>query len=184
LKKEGRIEEARLEYQSLVDIDPDNMAWSNEVADLSYGLGREEEALESYLKVYEKDRENIGVNLRLLRIYINKKDYDSARQHLDLLSEVSSDDYEFNILAGIYWAEKQEYDKARGHFDKAIEVDASKPLPYYHRGLLSVHKGAFEEACESWKKALLLSPPQDLAEKIRHCLNLTIELSEILEKEI
>jgi len=184
LKKEGRIEEARLEYEKLVDIDPDNMSWSNEVADLAYGLGREEEALESYLKVYDKDKENIGVNLRLLRIYINKKDYDSARQHLDFLSEVSSGDYEYNILAGIYWAEKQEYDRARGHFDKAIEVDASRPLPYYHRGLLSVHKGAFEEAGESWKKALLLSPPQDLAEKIRHCLNLTIELSEILEKEI
>jgi hypothetical protein len=70
------------------------------------------------------------------------------------------------------------------HFDKAIEIDASQPLPYYHRGLLNVQGGAFEAACENWKKALLLSPPEDLAQKIRHCLNLTIELSEILEKEI
>jgi tetratricopeptide (TPR) repeat protein len=184
LKKEGRAEEARTVYQKLVDVEPDNMAWSNEVADLAYGLGREDEALESYLKIYEKDRKNIGVNLRLLRIYVNKGEYDSARQYLDFLSESSPENYEYNILAGVYWAEKQDYDRARGHFDKAIEVDAAKPLPYYHRGLLSVHRGAFDEACESWKKALLLSPPQDLAEKIRHCLTLTIELSEILEKEI
>lgn len=184
LKKEGRVEEARVKYQELVEIQPDNMTWSNELADLAYGLGKEDEALESYLRVYEKDRENIGVNLRLLRIYINKKDYDNAHQHIDFLSDATPENYEYNILAGIYWAEKQEYDRARGHFDKAIEVDASKPLPYYHRGLLNIHRGAFDDACESWKKALLLSPPQDLADKIKHCLTLTIELSEILEKEI
>ena len=54
----------------------------------------------------------------------------------------------------------------------------------YHRGLLSVQRGAFGSAVENWKKALLLSPPEDLANRIKHCLNLTIELSEILEREI
>ncbi|UCG30587.1 MAG: tetratricopeptide repeat protein [candidate division WOR-3 bacterium] len=184
LKKEGRIEEARAKYQELADLEPENPQWFNEVAELAYSLGEEDDALESYIRVYERDRENVGVNLKLLRIYINKKDYASAEPFVDFLASERPEDYEYNILAGIYWAEKHQYGRAKEHFDKAIEVDASKPLPYYHRGLLSVQQGAFTDACESWKKALLLSPPQDLADKIRHCLTLTIELSEILEKEI
>ena len=184
LKKDGRIEDARAKFQELMELEPDNTTWASEVADLAYALGKEDEALDSYLRVYEQKNEDVGLNLRILRLYVNKKEYDNAQRYIDFLSKASPEDYEYNLLAGIYWAEKQDYDRASGHFDKAIEVDASKPLPYYHRGLLSVHRGAFDDACESWKKALLLSPPQELADKIRHCLTLTIELSEILAKEI
>ena len=184
LKKEGRIEEARVKYQQLAEAAPDNLTWLNEVAELAHALGQEDEALESYLRVYEKDKENAGVNLNLLRIYINKKDLANAKRFVEFLADQRSENYEYNILAGIYWFECKDYDRAREHFDKAIQIDASKPSPYYHRGLISVNQGAFADACENWKKALLLSPPQDLAERIKRCLTLTIELSEILEKGV
>jgi len=184
LKGRGKIEKAKQVYASLSELEPNNLSWLNEVAELSYLLGEEDEALSFYRKVHEQDNKNIGANLRLLRIYLNKRRLDEAAQCLDLLEPNNQDVYEYNILAGIYWSERKEYEKAIGYFDKAIELDSSQPLPYYHRGLLNVQRGAFQSACENWKRALLLSPPEDLAYKIRHCLNLTVELSEILENEI
>ena len=184
LNEKGRIQEAKEVYASLSELEPDNLSWLNEVAELSYSLGEEDEALSSYRKIHERDKENVAANLRLLKLYLDKKRLDEAAECLNFLERNNQDVYEFNVLAGIYWSERKEYEKAIGYFDKAIELDSSQTLPYYHRGLLNVQRGAFGEACENWKKALLLSPPEDLANKIRRCLNLTVELSEILENEI
>jgi tetratricopeptide (TPR) repeat protein len=184
LKESGRFEEARPKYQQLAHLEPDNSVWLNEVAELAYSSGEDDEARDFYLRLLERDPENVAANLRLFRIYLNKNDFAEAKGFMDFLADKHPDSYEYNILAGIYWSEKQQYQKAEEHLVKATEIDASKPLPYYHRGLLSVQRGAFDSACENWKKALLLSPPEDLANRIRHCLKLTIELSEILEREI
>ena len=184
LKGKGRIREAEEKYDSLVALEPENLSWLNEVAELAETLGREDDVLSSYLKIYDVDQENVEANLRLLRIHIRKKEFDKATKFLQFLADSHQDDYEFNILAGTYWSERKEFDKALGHFDRAMGIDSSNPLPYYHLGLLNVQRGAFETACENWKKALLLNPHEELANKIRHCMNLTVELSEILEKEV
>ncbi|MBE0433594.1 tetratricopeptide repeat protein [candidate division WOR-3 bacterium] len=184
LKESGRIEEAEAKYRHLADLQPANPAWLNELADLAYAGAREEEALDLYLKVYEQDPENSAANLRLFGLYVKRNALAEAARFMQFMAERHPDDYEYNVLSGIYWSDKQQYENAERHFDKAIQIDPSKPLPYHHRGLLSVQRGAFESACESWKRALLLSPPEDLAERIKHCLKLTIELSEILQREI
>ncbi|UCF71373.1 MAG: tetratricopeptide repeat protein [candidate division WOR-3 bacterium] len=183
-KESGQLESALIRYRHLVQLQPDNPVWLNEVADIEYSLGEEDDAMASYLRVLDVEPENLAAHLRLLRIYMNRNDFVEARRFIEFLEETHPDNYDYNVLAGVYWSEKKDNDKAEGHFDKATEIDASKPLPYYHRGLLSLQRGAFGAATESWKKALLLSPPDDLANRIKHCLKLTIELSEILEKEI
>jgi tetratricopeptide (TPR) repeat protein len=184
LKENGELEKAKEIYARLTTLEPDSLTWLNEVAELSYRLGNEDEALEYYRTIHERNPTDVEANLRLFRIYVTKRNFDDAAPLLNLLGEEHQDNFEFNTMAGIYWSERREFDKALLHLDKAIDIDPSQPLPYYHRGLLKVQCGAFEAACENWKKSLLLSPPEELANKIRHCLNLTLELSEILEKEI
>jgi tetratricopeptide (TPR) repeat protein len=183
-RERGRLQEAKDVYTRLSELEPEKLSWLNQVADLTYSLGQEAEALNYYRRIYERDRENVDVNLRLLRMYIDRGEYDRASEFLAFFDEKHQDIYEYNILAGIYWSEKKEYEKALARFEKAIEIDSSQPLPYYHEGLLNVQRGAFDVACENWKKALFLSPPDDLADKIRHCLNLTVELSGILERDL
>jgi tetratricopeptide (TPR) repeat protein len=184
LKENGQYEKAGDVFAKLSTLEPDSLTWLNEVAELSYQLGNEDEALDYYLKIHAKNEIDVEANLRLFRIYIRRRKFDEAAPFLEILGDARQDDFDFNTLAGIYWSERKDFDKALAYLDKAIDIDPSQPLPYYHRGLLKVQYGAFEAACENWKKALLLSPPEELANKIRHCLNLTLELTEILEKEI
>ncbi len=104
--------------------------------------------------------------------------------YLDFFNVKYPDNYDFNILSGIYYLEKNDHENADKYFNKAIELDSSKPLPYYQIGLIQVQKGDFGSACDNWKKALLLSPGEELIKKIRHCLKITVELTEFLKKEV
>jgi tetratricopeptide (TPR) repeat protein len=124
----------------------------------------------------------VAANLGLLKIHIRQKTYTEAVKYLNMLEKEHPDIHEFNVSAGIYWFENGDRQKAEKYFQKAIELDPSKPLAYYEMGLLLVQKGNFDEACDNWKKALLMSPEEDLAEKISHCLKITMEMLEFLKK--
>lgn len=167
----------------LLDVDKSNVAWLTREAEVLCEMGKLDDALLYYNQIYGINKENISANLGFLKIYISKKDYAKAKPFLDFLKGEHSNIYDINVLAGLYYYENNEHNEAVHHFEKAVEIDSSQALPYYQLGLLLVQKGDFEQACDNWKKALLLSPDEELAKKIRHCLKITIELSEFLKQQ-
>jgi len=184
LVQSGKLEKAQEIYKTLVDTDGTNTDWLVDAADISFQLGRFDEALSYYDRLHGIDENNTNAKLGYLKIYIRQKKYQEATPYLDALLAQHTDMYDVNVLAGIYYLERGEREKSARYLKKAIDQDASKPIPYYHLGLLNVQQGDFEEACDIWKKALLLSPDETLAQKIRHCMRMTVELSEFIKKEI
>jgi tetratricopeptide (TPR) repeat protein len=178
-----RFDEAKQMYLSLLKVDSANVDWLARVAELSYRLEQFDEALAYYSKLYDLDKENLAANLGFLRICIKNKNLSKAVSYITFLGEKHPDNYEFNFLAGLYHMERGEREDAAAHFKKAIDIDSSKPDPYYQYGLLQIQNGDFEGACSNWKKALLLSPDDELLKKIRHCLRITVELSEFIKNE-
>lgn len=181
--KAGRLNEAKGIYEELLNHQPDNLEWLIALGDIQYRLHRLDESLLVYQKIYEIDNHNVDANLGLLKVNLEKKNYDKIGAYFELLQEKYSDNYDFNVLAGVYHLEKNIYEDALRYFQKAIGLNSTLPLPYYHLGLLHVQKGDFGSACDSWEKALLLEPDEELENKIRHCLRMTVELSEFLKKE-
>jgi tetratricopeptide (TPR) repeat protein len=180
----GQLENAQDIYKELIKIDDTNVDWLVDAADMSFRLERYDDALSYYERLHSIDENNVSAKLGYLRIYIRQKKYQEATPYLKALLEQHTDMYDVNVLAGIYYLERGERDESARYLRKAIDLDASKPTPYYHLGLLNVQRGEFEEACDIWKKALLLSPDEVLAQKIRHCMRMTVELSEFIKKEI
>ena len=119
-----------------------------------------------------------------MRIYLASKELAKAAPYVQFLRDTHPNLYDVNLYAGLYYLESNEREQAKQHLYKAIEIDSSQALPYYHLGSLLVQEGDFESACDNWKKALLLSPEEELANKIRHCLKITVELSEFIRKEV
>ncbi len=183
LRETGRLSEARDVYLELSQSESKNIEWLSELGEILYDLNEMDEALSLFERIYEINNRNIGANLGLLKIHIKKKDFDKAGSYVDFLQEEYPDNYDFNILAGVYYSEKNAHAEAVSYFQKALELDSSKAFPYYHLGLLQVQKGDFENACNNWEKALLLNPEEELEKKIRHCLRITVELAEFLNKE-
>jgi tetratricopeptide (TPR) repeat protein len=184
LNEVGRLAEAKNVYLELLEMEKNNVEWLTELAEVLYNMNEQNEALSLYSKIYEINNENIAANLGFLKIHIKNKNLDKATPYLDFLKKNYPDFYDFNILAGAYYLEKNDPENADSYFNKAIELDSSKPLPYYQIGLLQVQQGNFDVACDNWKKALLLSPGEELVEKTRQCLRITVELNEFLKKEV
>ncbi len=184
LKSLGKLKQAKEKYENLLKTDESNTEWLIELGNICLELGEIDEALEIYTRLYETNRNDIAVNLGLLNIHLRKKNMERAKDFLDYLEGQNHESYAFCIAAGQYWLEKNERSKARNYFERAMSIDPSKPVPYYHLGIISVQEGKFEDACSNWKKAMLLSPDEELASKITHCLNITIEMMEFLKKEI
>lgn len=183
MRQNGQLKEAKVLYLELLDVDQNNIGWLTQEAEILCALGELDDALSYYDKIYKMNNENIAANLGFLRIHISKKDFQKAEPFLKFLSDKHSDIYDFNVLAGLYYHENNKRDEAIHYFEKAIELDSSQALPYYHLGLLLVQRGDFERACDNWKKALLLSPDEELAKKTRHCLKITVELSEFIKQQ-
>lgn len=170
-------------YVSLLNTDSVNVEWLTRIANICYSLDRLDEALGYYNRLYELDNQNLSANLGFLEICIRNKNFSKAAAYIEFLKGKHPDNYEFNVFAGLYHVDKGEHETAKAYFAKAIDIDSSKPLPYYHLGLLQIRRGDFEGACSNWKKALLLSPDAELVKKIRHCLRITVELSEFIRNE-
>ncbi len=183
LQKLGNLHEAKEIFRRLTKIDSKNVEWLSDLASIYCEMNELDEAISVYGKMYEMSKTNVAANLGFLKVYTKKRDFDKVKPYLDFLNEEHPDIYDFNVLAGIYYLEKNDRTKSGQYFQKAIELDASKALPYYHLGLIQVQKGDFENACDNWKKALLLSPDKELTKKIKHCLKITVELSEFLRNE-
>ncbi|MEO0141799.1 MAG: tetratricopeptide repeat protein [candidate division WOR-3 bacterium] len=184
LKSLGRLKQAKDKYQRLLELEPENVTWLSEIGDIFYSLDEIDEAFATYRKLLSIDSKNVNAHLGLLKVHLKKKDLDRAKEFVDFFEREGVNSYEANLCVGIYWLERNNRERARSYLEKAIEIDPSKPLPYYHLGLLFVNEGKFDEACTNWKKALLLSPNEELANKISHCLSITMEMMEFLKKEI
>uniref|UniRef100_A0A7C4TG58 Tetratricopeptide repeat protein n=1 Tax=candidate division WOR-3 bacterium TaxID=2052148 RepID=A0A7C4TG58_UNCW3 len=184
LKSLGRLKDAREKYYHLLELQNDNPQYLKEIAELSFLLDEIDEASITYHKLYSMDDRDIAANLGLLKVSLKKKELEKAKLYVDFLEKEGVDSFEFNLYGGIYWLEKNERERARGYLKRAIELEPSKPLPYYHLGLLLVNEGKFDEACSNWKKALLLSPDEELSNKISYCLRITMEMMEFLKKAV
>ncbi len=182
-RKTGRLSEAKDVYEELLKLQSNNIQWLTELGDVLYSSNALDEASVVYHRIYEMDKQNIEANVGLLRIGVENKEYDKIVPYLDFFREEHPQNYDFNVLAGVYYLEKNVRDEALRYFQKAVELDPTRAFPYYHLGLLQVQTGEFESACDSWEKALVLKPEEELEKKIRHCLRITVELSEFLKKE-
>ncbi len=171
-------------YDHLLKHEPDNVGWLTDAANLKYALKDNEGALRLYQRLHDLNSDSLEANLGFARLYLMQRMMNEAEPYLKVLSEKYPDSYDYTVLAGIYHLEKNNRKEAARFFERSIERDSSRPLPYYHLGLLLVQSGDFEGACDNWKKALLLSPDKELAKKIRHCLKITYELTEFLRKEV
>ncbi len=184
LKSLGRLKQAKEKYHRLLEMQPENVGWLSEIGEILYSLNEIDEAFATYSKLLSIDKNNINANLGLLKVHLKRKELDKAKVFVDFLEREGVNSYEANLYLGIYYLERNNREKAKSYLEKSVELDPSRPLPYYHLGLLSVNEGKFDEACTNWKKALLLSPGEELTNKISHCLSITMEMQEFLKKEI
>ena len=120
-------------------------------------------ALETFLKVAEKDASNLETLEEIERIYEELKDWENAYQTRQKIARITKGSHA-HILAhhlvecGKGCVEKGELARARSFFTKALSIHPQCIDAYLHLGDLYFQKQDYKKAIMQWKKVGEVAP--------------------------
>ena len=120
-------------------------------------------ALETFLKVAQKDPENVQTQIEIEKIYEDSKDWENAYRTRKRISQLSGSDSS-HILAhhlveiGKVYQEEGNLGRAESCFKKAISTQKGCIDAYLHLGDLYFGKKEYKKAIATWKKVAQDAP--------------------------
>lgn len=117
-----------------------------------------ERALDAYLRLYEREPDNIELMLHLGRIYRHLERYDDALKILEKAKDIGGDTDEVLYSFAKTYKRMHNYDKAVDYFSRAIEIKPDHAHAYDRLGNLYVLTGETDKAIEIYKQGLQVDP--------------------------
>ena len=117
-----------------------------------------ERSLAAYLRLYEREPDNIELMLNLGRTYRHLGRYEDALKILEKAKDIGGDTDEVLYNLAKTYKRMREYDKAADYFSRAIEVKPDHAHAYDRLGNLYVLTGETDKAIEIYKKGLRVDP--------------------------
>jgi tetratricopeptide (TPR) repeat protein len=168
----GRPEEGIAEYESLVELDPENRThYRHKIAQAHLDAGNYDQAIEFFkLVLHEQgpleDAENQRpIKNKLATALCNEgvrlfeeEQFDTAIQRYQeaVLYDDTNADIHYNL--GKAYLRTKETMKALSHFEKAIVLNPQDAASYYELALLQDEKGMLKEAIGNYETVLSLEP--------------------------
>lgn len=119
-------------YDSLLNMDPANPDYLENIADIYLHLGNINEALKFYRKANQIEPNNPAIIFRLASIFDNQQVKDSALLYFNRYISLKPDDPNaYNRLAIIYLDMEGYEDSAVAYTKKAIQIDPDELRSYY-----------------------------------------------------
>jgi tetratricopeptide (TPR) repeat protein len=121
--------------------------------------GQKDQAVDAWKRASELDRSWAVAPNSLGIIFIERKDYQTARAYL--LDAIHRDDkwaVPYNNVGTTYFFEKND-DKAESYYRKAVERAPNWPRPHAWLGDIAMHRKHYDQAAEEYQKVLDLAPP-------------------------
>lgn len=138
--------------------------------DALFDLGRDYQkggflnrALKTFLKVAQKNPEDVRTQKEIERIYEGLKDWENAYVTRQKIARIEKDSHE-HILAhhlvevGKAYQQKDDLNKAKNNFTKAISIHDRCVDAYLHLGDLHLQRKEYKKAVGAWKKITEVSP--------------------------
>ena len=116
--------------------------------------GNPERSLEAYLKLYEREPDNLRLMLNIGRVYRHLCRYEDALNILQKARDTGGDTNEVLYSFAKTYKKMRNYDKAAGYFLRAIELKPDHSHAYDRLGNLYVLTGETDKAIEIYKKGL------------------------------
>lgn len=121
-------------------------------------LESKSEALESYLKVVERNPYNADAHNNLGVLYLDTGEIDKAKNEFEKALKIN-ENYAASINnLGTVYLKKGMRNKAYDLYKKAIAIDDNQVDAHSNLGALFTEDGEFDKAIEEYKKALKLNP--------------------------
>jgi tetratricopeptide (TPR) repeat protein len=121
-KSQENYEEAVRLYQSVVEIEPENLSAIDALSRVEKKLGNKTQVKYWLEKGLAVEPENTSFLTRMSLVYLNEQNYDLSIHYLDKLLQVSPEDAGAHRNLGIAYYQKGEKKKAMESFEKVREL--------------------------------------------------------------
>lgn len=120
-------------------------------------------------KKIEANPQDIDSHKDLGKEYFDAGYYQDANTYFGRALELSPDDLETLLMAGVSEFNVNNFDAAEKHWTHATEVDATKPEPWFNLGYVYLMREPKDEAGlkRAWDKVLELAPDSDMAKAVK-----------------
>ena len=172
LFKEGKQEEALLEFQAVALKHPEDAVNHYNLGITFMALGRIKEAIGAFKKTIEFQPDNFAALKSLGQLFAKENDYEQAAHYFSLAANNSSSDPDVLYNLGVSLLNLRDYGRAREAFEKTIRCKDDFADAYYQLGLLYVGQNEKEKALTSLQKFLDISPGDARAPQVKKMMEL------------
>ncbi|MCL5666655.1 MAG: tetratricopeptide repeat protein [Patescibacteria group bacterium] len=111
-----------------------------------------------YLDTIKLDPKNLGNYDALGRYYLEKLNFQDARDIYDYLAKHEQANADYHGRAAYCCYKLGDFPQAVIHYEKSVSLDTTQPNRFYNYGLSLEACGKMEEAIKAFKQAIVLEP--------------------------
>jgi tetratricopeptide (TPR) repeat protein len=153
LAQAGRHQEAIVEYEKALQINPNfGTAYLNMGGSYRY-LGNNQKAIECFQKALAIDPNDVNALNNLAAVYAESNKLDEAIIYFKKAIEIDPNNALFHEGLGLAHVKLGQYKEASECFQKAIEKDSKDPVFYYELGLAYFSLHDYEQAKKNFLTA-------------------------------
>jgi tetratricopeptide (TPR) repeat protein len=151
-QKLGKWDQAILEFQKVLAINPDDVYSHFVLATSFYRAGKSEDALREAKNVLSYLEEHFETLMLLARIFGERGDLQESTAYLERALLLKPDNLELRFLLADSLTMAKEYDRAFEVYKSLMDTKPDDPRVYYGLGMVSYFRNDFEEAIKYFSK--------------------------------
>lgn len=151
------LDEAIEQMELAVEQDPESSYLKYNLALLFMASDQNEKAVEQLRAAIDADPSYLPPYKVLGKLYATSERDDYREMTGDILRkavELDPEDYESNLLLGVYYIDNNEYEKAKKYLRKSIEIKPSDIKSYFYLGEVLRDQGKLNEAKDIYSEIL------------------------------
>ena len=158
LAKDGRRDEALVEFEAAVRLDPNSKMARLAVGGVKARQKRYDEASKEYREVLRIDPLNFQGHLRLARVYLAKKENEKALEFANGALGIDPKSPDAMLMVGTLLMAGGDYPGARAQFTKAVQINPRLVRARLHMSYLLKRLGEVDEAIAQVTAAMRIEP--------------------------
>ncbi|MBI2820731.1 MAG: tetratricopeptide repeat protein [Acidobacteria bacterium] len=176
LYQAGQYKDAEQVLQEAVSVAPEDVRARYYLGLALLGRGRNKDAVDEFLRAKEAlselesapSRDQIEVGLA--RAYLERKEYEKARESLDEAEALNASNPDVYLYRGKLHVQRGNYIAAVGELEKALELAAEDPYAHYYAGIAYSNIKRPDKMVDHFQMFLKLAPDAPEAAKVRSLL--------------
>jgi len=158
LLQKGQVDEAMVDYQRALEINPNYAEVRNNLGTALLQKGQPDEAIVQFRKALAIDPNYVTAHDNLGNALLLKGQMDEATAQFQKALDIDPNYVNAHNSLGNVLLHKGQVDEAIVQFQKALKIDPSFAQADYNLGNALLHKGQVDEAIIQFQKALEINP--------------------------